>query len=298
MTNSTSATGPRIADYYSTLFEPDESICVAFDAKGRSVQPVADAQAMANYKDLQFICVNPLKERRLDENVTSYRNFLMENDRITRGEQARIIKESGLPYSAAIFSGNKSIHFIISLETPLENRDQYDFVWLWIYNILCSYVPAEQAFDNKTKNPSRFSRVPGGTNVKYNDDGVEYLRAQQLLMKVNGRVPDDKMNDWLMAHIEFKPIMKKYDLTKPLSDTAQPFFLNKWTTFLLENGVHEGKRNDQFHQMAFDFVECGFGCEEAIDYVMKNARHLGDFPLKEIETCFRSAYKTTERRGQ
>jgi hypothetical protein len=283
-------------DYYETLFDPHEEVCVAFNAKGRSVQSQQSILALPNYADLQYICINPLKERRLDENVTAYRNFLFENDTgLTKAQQARLIKDSGLPYSALVWSGNKSIHVIVSLETPLSNRGEYDFVWLWIYNILCSKVPPENTYDNKTKNPSRFSRAPGGTNVKLDDDGNEIHRGSQDLILVKGRVLDDAMNDWLMANIEHKPEMRKYDSTVPLSDMAQPMFLNKWTLYLLEHGIYEGKRNDSFHNMAYDFIECGFSCEEAIEYVMTNAKHLNDFPRSEIETTFRSAYKRNGR---
>ena len=49
--------------------------------------------------------------------------------------------------------------------------------------------------------------------------------------------------------------------------------------------------------MAFDFIKCGFGYDDAISYVMEHAQHLGDFPSKEIESAFGSAYKTYARRG-
>jgi len=285
-----------IEKYYATLFDPEEGLCLAYNAQGRNVTPVATALAFPKYTDLQYIAINPLLNYRLDDNVTAYRNFLFENDNISLQEQNDLIKASGLPYSAAVYSGNKSIHFLVSLETPLENRAMYDFVWRWIFNILCKDLPEEKQFDKKTKNPSRFSRTPGGTNVKVDDQGVEFHRKEQKILKVNGRIPDQTMNDWLVKHPEQMPVVKKYDHSIALSSTAQPMWLSNWTQHLLDEGIFNGKRNDEWFKMAFDFIECGFQCEEALGYVEIHAKNLGDFPRKEIETTFKSAYKTNDRR--
>lgn len=293
--SSTSTTG-LLTKYYATLFDPEEGLCLAYNAQGRSVTPVADALNFPRYADLQYIGINPLVGHRLDDNVTAYRSFLFENDKIDLAQQVAVIKASGLPYSAAVFSGNKSVHYVVSLETPLPDRATYDFVWKWIFNILCDQLPLEQAFDAKTKNPSRFSRAPEGTNVKVDDQGVEFHRKRQKLLVVNGRIPDQTMNDWLMAHQDKMPVIKKYDHSIPLSTTAQPMWLSNWTQHLLDEGIFNGKRNDEWFKMAFDFIECGFNCEEALGYVEAHAKNLGDFPRKEIETTFKSAYKTNDRR--
>lgn len=298
--SSTSITGPqsKILDYYNTLFDHGEDICVAYNAKGRDVHSIDSVLALPDYENLQYICINPLNDRRLDENVTSLRNFLFENDSgLSKRQQAQLIKDSGIPYSALVWSGNKSIHIIVSMETPLTSRGFYDFVWRWIYNILCSYVPEEHKYDEKTKNPSRFSRAPGGTNVKFDKNGNEIHRGKQDLIICKGRVPDAEMEAWLFKHRQFEPVIRQYELAKQSGDEmAHPDWLSGWTQFLLANGIHEGKRNDQFHAMAYDFGECGFDCEAAIAYVMNNALHLNDFPQSEIETTFRSAYKIMERR--
>jgi hypothetical protein len=262
------------------------------------------------YRELQYFSVNPMKgDGRADDNVTKYRNFLIEFDKIALEQQIKGVAECGMPYSTATFSGSKSIHYIISLEEALPNRELYDFVVEWIYNILEPY-----SVDTQTKNPSRFSRVPGGTNEKIYyqvdesgqqiedkrgypiEDHRSYL--EQKLLKVNGRVPNDKLQAWLLAHPECQPKPKVYDRTTKLSDTADASLLSNWTRHLLANGIHNGKRNAEVFKMGFDFIKCGFSLEEACSYFCQHAKNLGDFTIGEAEMALQSAYKTYARRSQ
>lgn len=297
---STSTECSKVREFLAILFDPGQKICVSHNAFGRDVMPVENVDPEhEDYKGLQYFAINAMEHGRLDDNVVCFRNILVENDVVSLTEQLRIVHELGLPYSAITYSGNKSIHFIISLATPLANRKMYDFVVAWIYNVL-----EPHGFDTKVKNPSRFSRIPGGTNIKYKkgEDGkptgeVVHCKPQTLL-KVLGRVPEDKIEAWLLAHHEAMPKKRVYDPTIPLSEHADPSGLSTWTEYLLREGIHNGKRNEEYFKMAFDFIECGFKCEEAVDYVLKNAKHLGDFPVKELEMTFNSAWKTNVRRAE
>lgn len=310
--NSTSA---MIKKFYEVLFEPGETTCFSETAFGTSVYHVDDIQnTYPNYQRLMYFSVNALHTHRFDCNVTSYRNFLIENDKIaTIPEQIALVKKIGMPFSTVTYSGGKSVHFIISLESPLPDESTYRFVADWIHNIINVGLltgepdgPGDFRFDHKTKNPSRFTRVPGGTNVKYvkdeegepiKDENGRYIvksKTAQSLVTVKGRVPDSVMQEWLLAHPQCMPVKKKYDKVVA-NDCFNPLLLKKWSTFLLDNGINQGKRNNSFFEMGFDFIQAGASLDEAIKYIFDEAKHMKDFPFSEVESAVRSAYKTYER---
>jgi len=298
-----------IKKFYQTLFDADRTTCFSETAFGTSVYHIDNIQEIyPNYSKLMYFSVNSLHTHRYDANVTCFRNFLIENDNVKSiPEQIALVKKIGIPYSTVTFSGGKSLHFIISLETPLQDENMYRFVGNWIHNIINDGLPVEMQFDGKTKNPSRFTRVPGGTNVKYqkDDDGnvinddsgypVVKSKTIQSLLDVKGRIPDAVMEDWLMSHENLKPEVKRRDAVVVACDTANPLLLKKWTVHLLKNGIHKGKRNDGFFEIGNDFLKCGFTLDQTIEYIQDEARELGDFPMSEVISAVKSAYRSYER---
>lgn len=267
-----------ITKFYNTIFDPEDETCFAQDAFGTALFQVEAAKPEEPiYKTLQYFSINPMHTSRADRNVVKYRNFLVEFDDITIEEQFKIVASMNMPFTTATYSGNKSVHFIISLEEPLENRALYDFSAKWIYNILGDKV------DEKNKNPSRFSRVPGGINAKTD--------KEQKLLKVRSRVKNSTLERWIEQFPDHMPnTSTTAQQTVALSDEANPALLSGWTRHLLQYGIYEGKRNDQWFKMGFNFIEAGFSLEEALSYVKENADCLGDFSFGEIATCFKSAY--------
>jgi hypothetical protein len=127
------------------------------------------------------------KPRRCDDNVVKYRNFLIECDGVVGiDNQLAIMEKYRIPYSLAVWSGNKSVHFIISLEEPISERS-----WGTLINALlpsnsdCEYFKKTKQWlgieeaDKACKNPSRGCRAAGIER----DNGNE-----QTLLKNNGRV--------------------------------------------------------------------------------------------------------------
>lgn len=299
----------KISSFWTTLFNPNDKTCFGLNKFGTSLSNVEAAKVDApRYRDLQYFAINSMEgEGRADANVTSHRNFLVEFDKIPREEQMKAVKKLGMPYSTVTFSGSKSLHFIISLEEALLNRNVYDFAVEWLYNILTPY-----GVDTQTSNPSRFSRVPGGTNekIKYKlgEDGKplkeangksvvdEIIYSQQKLLEVVGRVPNNTLQDWLLLFPDHQPVPITYDQVKVLSDKADPSLLPNWTKYLLEHGINNGKRNSEVYRMGFDFITAGFNLEEAISYFSQHAKQLGDFTLGEGAEALTSAYKTYMRR--
>lgn len=150
------------SDFLATLFDPDEATCFSNSPDGVSVfwEPLASDT---------FFSINPLspiadmmpekpwhapdKPRRADHNVVCYRNILIELDNMPIMEQQQYVLER-TPVTSIVFSGNKSYHFIISLANPCPTREAYDKLVRAFHRLL-------PLADKSTKNPSRFSRLPG-----------------------------------------------------------------------------------------------------------------------------------------
>jgi len=123
-----------------------------------------------------FIRLNPMCEGGAkNDDVTAFRHVLVEFDRNDKGEpipkdmQFGSIVSSGLPVSAVIDSGNKSIHAWVRVDAPDagEYRRRVDIIWDWLEGL---------SLDKQNKNPSRLSRCPDGWRTV---DGEK--RRQQLL---------------------------------------------------------------------------------------------------------------------
>ena len=312
MTNLTSTT--TIKRFYQILFDPGQTTCFSETAFGTAVYDIQNIQDIyPSYEKLMYFSVNALHTHRFDENVTCYRNFLIENDRITSiKDQIELVNKIGMPFSTALFSGSKSVHFVIALETPATSEKMYRFIGDWIHNIINDglFDPVtgkDLRFDRMTKNPSRFTRVPGGTNVKYMKDDKDKIifdnygkpiiksKTQQSILNLNGRIPDGVMDDWLLSHIQHKPAVRPDPKPLIANDVANPLLLKPWVTYLLDNGIYEGKRNNSFYEMSRSFYESGFTVDGAIQYIIDNVRNLGDFSHSEIDKAIRSGYKSIER---
>jgi RecA-family ATPase len=137
-----------------------------------------------------FIRINPVRPGAdgTDEDVTTLRHVLVESDALPKAEQERQLRASGLPIAALIDSAGASIHAWVRIDAA--TREQYharrEKVW--------SALPAFQ-IDKANKNPSRFSRCPGGLR----GDGV------QRLLAVNLGAPS--FADWEATHEDARDIV-------------------------------------------------------------------------------------------
>jgi hypothetical protein len=163
---------------FNLMFRPGETVCVSPNKFGYHsiplenaingpvvLVPTADSVAKRGLvfedaierieSDKVILCaLNPIKGYRDDLSCTAFRNFLVEMDTGSIDDQLAYIKKLGMPYSAAIFSGNKSVHFLLSLDKDLPSENVYRALAEWILNIVT-------LADQNTKNPSRSIRVPG-----------------------------------------------------------------------------------------------------------------------------------------
>jgi hypothetical protein len=96
-------------------------------------------------------------------------------------EQIRIAKAIDLPFLTLLYSGNKSLHFIVSIEGGFENKETYAGYWRAIYNVIKAH--GFKTPDDSTKNVSRFSRCPGGINSKTGEKQV-FLQLGKPITRV------------------------------------------------------------------------------------------------------------------
>lgn len=119
-----------------------------------------------------WIRLNPLDGQGVeDKNVVAYRYALVESDEGTPEEQYAIIKALKLPTAAVVYSGKKSVHAVVHIDAP--NRDIFRSRVDTLFEV-CRYNGL--VVDEKNKNPSRLSRMPG---VKRGDQ-------DQYLVEVGG----------------------------------------------------------------------------------------------------------------
>lgn len=187
------------SEFFNTLFDPDDQICVCKTLSSSSFCTLKEIEQG------EFFIVNPISGGRSDKDVTKLRNLIFEIDNLSLKDQARIIlKKIEMPYSTFLFSGKKSFHWIISLKEPLSSREMYDFLWKWIFNII-------EIADPQTKNPARLTRYPG---VSRPDTGRE-----QKIFRVNGRIDNNQLMDWLEKHVDKCP--KRINSPNPRLQSVQ-----------------------------------------------------------------------------
>lgn len=123
-----------------------------------------------------FLRINPMaKDGAKNEDVTAFRHVLVEFDRdeagkrIPKEEQYHAVVASGMPVSALIDSGNKSLHAWIRVDAPdeAEYKRRVEIIWGWFSGI---------NLDKQNRNPSRLSRCPDGWRTVDGD-----VRRQALL---------------------------------------------------------------------------------------------------------------------
>lgn len=225
--------------------------------------------------NLLLVALNPIKGFREDLNATAHRSFLIEMDYGPIDEQIAYIKRIGMPYSALVFSGSKSIHALITLDTDLPGYEVYYHLAEWILGV------ATMA-DQMTKNPSRSIRIPGAER----EPG-----KFQALVEYVGPVKLTDLTEWLKKHPDAKPVPPK--AKQGISDSPIDLSLLKpWVAHRLVNGLSPTKsRNGQWFAIACEFALSGFDEDDTIDMLLTYFKPERDFKEREWRTAINSGFK-------
>ncbi len=104
-----------------------------------------------------WIRFNPLDGKGIkNENVTEFRYALIESDSMEIERQNAIIRELELPVACLVHSGKKSLHAIVKVEAG--SYEEYKKRVEYLYSV-CKKNGLD--IDQKNRNPSRLSRMPG-----------------------------------------------------------------------------------------------------------------------------------------
>lgn len=222
---------------------------------------------------LLLIALNPIQGFRLDENCYAYRNFLVEMDTGDLSEQLQYVKAIGMPYSAVVFSGGKSLHFLISLDIDLPDQKAWRKIAEWILNIAT-------LADQQTKNPSRSIRIPGA----FREPG-----KQQKLVEFKGKVKFDELKDWLLKYEHLRPKERE---KRPISSEFNFDNIKPWVFKALTEGLDPTKgRNKQWFSIACEFALAGYSEDDTMDILSSFFSEDRDFKEREWRTAINSAFK-------
>lgn len=274
--------------FLDLLFNEGETICVtsgnygAHSIEQSEIGPVINLktpnkQFTISEDDIQLVGINPIKGFKTDNNVTAYRNFMLELDDGTIAQQIKYIKDSGIPYSACVFSGNKSMHYVIAL-TQGYSESIWRFVNQWILNIL-------KAADQQNKSPSRGVRFPG--NKRKNG-----AKKMQVLKELHGRITQSDLNNWLAKFPDKKPRIEAPPVENYgtfISEGELPAFIVAMLKNL-QQGV-QPERNKSWFRASSYMAKRGMSVDMATNICRKYFIEEDDFKENELINCIKSAYR-------
>ncbi len=289
---------PTGQDLLKLMFCPGESICVSYNMFGYHSIPLENMFQEEQFTlvptpdscekrgitwdegyekrfsgEMLLVALNPVKGFREDSNCTAFRNFLIELDDGSLDEQLAYVKKLGLPYSAVIFSGGKSLHFLVSLNTDLPNESIYRMLAQWILNIIT-------LADQQTKNPTRSIRIPGAWRTP---------TQQQQLREIGPAISQLDLLKWLSKHPNAKP--PKYEKRQP-SDKPSFKHVKQWAIKSLLKGIDRSKgRSNQWYAIAYEFALAGYSEDDTITVLNQYYTPERDFKEKEWLITIKSAFK-------
>jgi hypothetical protein len=287
-------------DFLKFMFKDNETICVSHNKYGYHSLPLSEVIEKSEITlvptedsctkrglvwgpevfekvstdRLVLVALNPIKGFRVDESCTAFRNFLVEIDTGDLKSQLDYIDNMGLPYSGVVFSGSKSLHFLISLDSDLPNEKVWRTLNEWILNSL-------PMADQQTKNPTRSIRIPGA---------VREGKGLQRLVKMVGKVSLDDLKKYLSRFPDAKP--KQYEKRK-ISDKLDISKITvPWVRKALLYGLDSNKsRNQQWFSISCEFTLAGYELSDIIEVLSHFFTPQRDFSKREWIGAVKSGYK-------
>lgn len=163
--------------FLSLLFEPTDLIYTTADfnsSESRYNNPrlttfsnVPQGQELFSVQPLSSHNLNVGGSIRHSSNVIIVRNFVFESDTLDIELQKTLVPKVAavVPIRAAVYSGGKSVHYFISLATPLApDPDQYKRCWQGLADKIES-VLGVGTLDKATKDIVRLARIGGATRA-------------------------------------------------------------------------------------------------------------------------------------
>ena len=243
----------------------------------------------------EFVTLNDMLPgtTRADSNVATFRNFLFESDRsdLSLDDQFAEIEALHLPWTTCVFSGKKSLHFIMSLQSPLPDKAAYDTLAAELFVAINGDLPKEaRLVDPSVKNASRFTRLAGMLR--------ENTAQEQQLVEVRRRVTDAEVESFLIRHSSKVQALhrqreKARQAELALLNHENPETLRGRLTMrtrdFIRKGVDHG-RNKELYIAACDFKNNNYPIEAAFSNLTKISLEIS-LTHAEIHKTITSAYR-------
>jgi hypothetical protein len=240
--------------------------------KFRDGKPAEECMETYPSDELKLVALNPIQGWRDDASCYKFRNFLIEMDYGPLPEQLAYIKKLEMPYSAIVFSGGKSLHFLISVAEDFKDEKSYRKVAEWILAIVT-------LADQNTKNPSRSIRIPGAKRDE----------SMQALVELVGPVANSSLGAWLH---KWPDLMPREPERGALRSNKRFPRMKPWMQKALHGEFPKDMgRNKTWFAIACEFAIAGHSEDDAIegleDYFVPDR----DFKKREWVTTIKSAFK-------
>jgi hypothetical protein len=276
--------------FLSTLFYPGEPIYASPDKYSSKKNELTGEweiyrpsieQKDINEETTVLVGINPIQGlSRNDSNVTARRNFLLEADEMALPQQKPYMDKLGIPYSIAVYSGSRSIHFGVCLEENISEVD-YKFYAKWLYNIA-------PKLDPHIGIPSKGIRFPGVQRPKG--------KKQVLIEPPKGKIPLEQFLYFLSKYERFMPKPEIEEDIKPFK-RRNAEGLADWVKTGLRNGFSfEKGRNNGWFSVAYEFSKWGYNYEET-EYLLKPYfTEEPGFRLSEWRYTLKNGYNKAKRK--
>jgi hypothetical protein len=248
-------------------------------------------------------CINPLKANvrdRSDANLSDRRTFLIEIDKDAEGKlmseaaQAAYIDDLKMPWSTRVWTGGKSLHHLIVLDSDIDPA-QYDA----LRDRLHGPTPGKGAVplaDFAARLKCQVARWPGHlrNDEKYHDE-PQHLRA------VEGRIPLSTLDTWLTER-GFKwvppqpvPIIRfGHKISDDLDEIPPPpRHLSRKMQILLFEGPVPGENNNRMTRVAMAMITAGYQVDAIFEKLNAVYTTQSD---REIWASIHTAERKAERR--
>lgn len=254
--------------YREILFDSNDYVCAGYSAFDTGL-----ISAEALHPKYEYVAINPFKKgsSRLDVNVSKFRNILIEIDTLPVDQQRAYIDSLKIPYSTIVYSGGKSLHFIISLAEPLATKAEYDA-------LVSRVMKAVPKADSKARNCGRFTRNP----LHFRAD----KQKSQELVYTGDRVENKTLLEALgaLGVAEVAPRPKREKAIK----TGLKGVLNPTSRNFLMMGAAAGDWNNSLFLAACD----AFRAQYTIDEFVSLAIRITGVLDHQDHTTIRSAYRS------
>ena len=254
--------------WIDVVFDEKDHTCMGHKFSNQ-VKPVTQLHDGKN----EYVSINAMKKgtTRKITNVTKLRTFLFECDSDMQGnpismkDQIINMKEAGMPWSTITTSASKSIHFLIVLDEPLEDRPIYT---AYFRAIEAALAKCNIKIDDKCGEPSRFTRAPFGINTKDSLKESKPLDSErvQRVLKVGTRKSILEINTWLESkgvnvndYIKI-PVLRTVNEGQVSNATVAHKFDVLAKNFMNGTKYEQGSKNAYQYKMAW--LLFGAGCSK------------------------------------